>query len=114
MQGNPLKSQIRSWPRNGPTAGTDNGIVEETLNVQQEKQEIRLLAYQLWIERGCPVGTPEVDWFEAEEKLAAKTRADSQTSTILNAAKVVGSALGSAASLVNSTTGLISGGKASE
>ncbi|MBV9297170.1 MAG: DUF2934 domain-containing protein, partial [Acidobacteriaceae bacterium] len=40
--------------------------MEETLNVQQEKQEIRLLAYQLWIERGCPLGTPEVDWFEAE------------------------------------------------
>ena len=24
------------------------------------------LAYQLWEERGCPFGSPEVDWFRAE------------------------------------------------
>jgi hypothetical protein len=25
------------------------------------------LAYQLWLERGCPIGSPEQDWFRAEE-----------------------------------------------
>ena len=24
------------------------------------------LAYKLWEERGCPLGSPEVDWFAAE------------------------------------------------
>lgn len=27
---------------------------------------IAKLAYQLWKERGCPLGSPEVDWFAAE------------------------------------------------
>ena len=26
-------------------------------------------AYELWVERGCPEGTPEVDWFCAEQEL---------------------------------------------
>jgi len=32
-------------------------------------EEVATLAYQLWIERGCPIGSPEVDWFQAEEQL---------------------------------------------
>ncbi len=98
------------------------------MNVQQENppsasfpgwaaprhEDIQLLAYQLWKERGCPLGTPEVDWFDAEEKLAGENRADSQTSTILTAAKVVGSALGAASGLVNSVAGLLSREKDSE
>ena len=31
--------------------------------------EVAMLAYQLWMERGCPIGSPEVDWFQAEEQL---------------------------------------------
>lgn len=27
------------------------------------------LAYQFWLERGCPVGSPEDDWFRAQEEL---------------------------------------------
>jgi len=30
--------------------------------------EISKLAYSLWCQRGCPDGTPEVDWFMAEQK----------------------------------------------
>jgi len=26
-------------------------------------------AYQLWLERGCPEGSPEQDWFQAESEL---------------------------------------------
>jgi hypothetical protein len=32
--------------------------------------QIEELAYTLWGERGCPVGSPEVDWFEAERRLS--------------------------------------------
>ena len=29
------------------------------------------LAYELWERRGCPLGSPEVDWFAAEESLTS-------------------------------------------
>jgi len=32
-------------------------------------QEIAELAYRHWLARGCPVGSPEIDWFRAEEEL---------------------------------------------
>jgi len=32
-------------------------------------EEIAELAYFLWQDRGCPYGSPEEDWFKAEEKL---------------------------------------------
>ena len=31
--------------------------------------EVAALANQLWIQRGSPIGSPEVDWFQAEEQL---------------------------------------------
>jgi Protein of unknown function (DUF2934) len=31
--------------------------------------KISALAYELWIQRGCPLGSPEVDWFRAEKEL---------------------------------------------
>lgn len=31
--------------------------------------EIELRAYQLWQERGSPIGTPEEDWLRAEEEI---------------------------------------------
>ena len=31
--------------------------------------EIATLAYDLWTQRGCPIGSPEEDWFNAEEAL---------------------------------------------
>jgi hypothetical protein len=30
----------------------------------------RQVAYQLWVERGRPLGSPEVDWLRAEALLA--------------------------------------------
>jgi Protein of unknown function (DUF2934) len=29
------------------------------------------LAYELWERRGCPLGSPEVDWLAAEQALQA-------------------------------------------
>jgi hypothetical protein len=31
------------------------------------------LAYELWSQRGCPEGSPEHDWFQAEHLLRAGT-----------------------------------------
>ena len=40
-----------------------------------EHQEIAVLAYALWEKRGCPVGSPDVDWSEAEATLQARPAA---------------------------------------
>jgi hypothetical protein len=31
--------------------------------------EIDQVAYDFWVQRGCPMGSPEEDWFRAEQKL---------------------------------------------
>jgi hypothetical protein len=54
-------------------------------------QEIELLAYQYWEERGRPFGSPDVDWFRAENDLR-------QEPAIITAAKAVGAAVGSVVS----------------
>jgi hypothetical protein len=32
--------------------------------------EVRQKAYFLWESRGCPIGSPEVDWYTAKEQLS--------------------------------------------
>ena len=34
-----------------------------------KQQQTAFLAYQFWMERGCPVGSPDEDWFRAERAL---------------------------------------------
>lgn len=36
------------------------------------QEEIAALAHSLWEARGCPSGTPDEDWFNAERTLKAK------------------------------------------
>jgi hypothetical protein len=31
-----------------------------------DETETAVLAYQLWLERGCPIGSDREDWFRAE------------------------------------------------
>jgi hypothetical protein len=33
------------------------------------REQVALLAYQLWQQRGCPEGSPDEDWFLAENAL---------------------------------------------
>jgi hypothetical protein len=44
-------------------------------------EEIAILAYQFWQERGCPIGSPEEDWFRAKQALQAlpENREDDRT-----------------------------------
>jgi len=34
-----------------------------------DREAIEALAHQYWMQRGCPDGSPEVDWLGAEEEL---------------------------------------------
>src|SRR5690242_14716507 len=36
------------------------------------RDEIGRLAYQLWLARGCPHGSAEIDWLQAEQELCAR------------------------------------------
>jgi len=34
-------------------------------------EQIAVVAYQFWLARGCPWGSPEVDWLKAEQSLSS-------------------------------------------
>jgi hypothetical protein len=36
----------------------------------EEHEVTAVLAYRLWEKRGCPLGSPEEDWFEAQNQVA--------------------------------------------
>jgi hypothetical protein len=62
------KGSIRRYPEpNKPTQTP--GTFQSHLPDTSKKEDIAKLAYVLWQQRGCPYGTPEFDWFEAERKL---------------------------------------------
>jgi hypothetical protein len=34
-----------------------------------EQQDTPTVAYELWQQRGSPFGSPDIDWFQAEQKV---------------------------------------------
>ena len=44
-------------------------IAKNEPNIAETSNSIAMLAYTLWENRGCPEGSPEKDWFEAERKI---------------------------------------------
>ena len=66
-------------------------------NHKRSQEEIQLRAYYSWEARGHPFGSPDVDWFNAEQELAA-TDPEGVMSKV---AREVGSALGSAVALLS-------------
>ena len=44
-------------------------LVEIVVAEKASKDAVAALAYQLWQERGCPVGSDQEDWFRAEQQL---------------------------------------------
>jgi hypothetical protein len=43
--------------------------IRYSLDDLERVRKIAVLAYQFWLERGCPHGTPEEDWFRAEREI---------------------------------------------
>ena len=41
----------------------------EITNPTRPRQEVEDLAYRRWVERGCPQGSAEDDWYAAEREL---------------------------------------------
>ena len=44
----------------------------ETLPTGPSHSDIAALAYQIWSDRGCPIGSPDEDWFQAEKELSRR------------------------------------------
>jgi hypothetical protein len=50
----------------------DNSLEEKAVvspDSSLDQRRTALLAYEFWRARGCPEGSPEEDWFLAEEQL---------------------------------------------
>jgi hypothetical protein len=45
------------------------GIGSDIETPKPTDEEIATLAYRLWNGRGCPAGSPDDDWFQAETEL---------------------------------------------
>jgi hypothetical protein len=58
--------------QNPETAGTNRMPATDNGN---REAEIAVRAYELWKERGCPDGSPEFDWFRAEQELSEPVNA---------------------------------------
>jgi hypothetical protein len=50
-----------------PTNG--DGSREIPATVSPDQANIARLAYLHWLERGCPIGSPDEDWSRAEQDL---------------------------------------------
>jgi hypothetical protein len=45
--------------------------------MSDQHAQLSELAYHSWLRRGCPVGSPEVDWAQAEQELQQREREES-------------------------------------
>jgi hypothetical protein len=72
---NTITSSERA-PRKSSSANgkTKKLPTESCMGTAADETEIASLAYRLWLERGCPEGSPEEDWFLAERELRQRSR----------------------------------------
>jgi hypothetical protein len=52
-----------------PTQGPEVAVEEIKSYANRNDADIATLAYALWQQRGCPEGSPEEDWVQAERQL---------------------------------------------
>ena len=41
----------------------------EVAGLESDQNQMQRLAFQFWLDRGCPIGSPEIDWYRAEEEI---------------------------------------------
>jgi Protein of unknown function (DUF2934) len=56
-------------PRKTAISDRPTQPTQHVTSPSEDETAISVRAYQLWQERGCPEGSPEVDWYQAEEQL---------------------------------------------
>jgi hypothetical protein len=61
-------------------AATQQAVIFEAQTPEiPEHEQIASLAYTLWQQRGCPEGSPETDWFLAEQRSLEAKRSVGET-----------------------------------
>jgi len=44
-------------------------VTQKSAATSPDEEIIAARAYQIWLERGCPIGSDQQDWFKAVEEL---------------------------------------------
>jgi hypothetical protein len=47
-------------------------MVNDQFETRNAREATARLAYDLWVQRGRPLGSPEVDWFAAEKAMDSR------------------------------------------
>jgi hypothetical protein len=68
-----MKSRKKA-PRVAPTSSTSTSGNQDTRPAGPSLDEIRLRAYQIYLERGRTDGQDAADWFQAEKELTENIR----------------------------------------
>jgi hypothetical protein len=66
-----MQKQLRKDAHKRVANGGGNPAKPPDTCMALDERETADLAYRLWLERGCPEGSPDRDWFEAERALQA-------------------------------------------
>jgi len=69
MKPNPTDTGLSST-QESPGNDTQLRTAEGVTDAQQEA--ISKLAYVLWLNRGCPIGSADEDWIEAEQQVRGR------------------------------------------
>ena len=65
-----LEEEDRFRNSEDPEAPPETSVKEsDPMGEGRDEQEIQQRAYEYWLERGCPEGSAEEDWFRAEREL---------------------------------------------
>ena len=69
----PAVSKVAKPRAKSPVSAHKTRTTATAAPVDITAQQIADLAYFIWLDRGCPIGTSEEDWYRAESELRAKT-----------------------------------------
>jgi hypothetical protein len=77
VEGGIMASPVRGLrPRESVRAARKGGVDQNrtaTVETSANTNQIAPVAYEYWQRRGCPIGSPELDWLKAEEDLKKRT-----------------------------------------
>jgi hypothetical protein len=63
----------RESSKTAPAAGGRQDVTSSQEPILRlDEEDGAEVAYRRWLDRGCPQGSPEEDWFEAERQIRAQ------------------------------------------
>ncbi len=77
-QAKPASTPSATTSQAGRNAMTSGGSPAEHAAIPHER--IAMRAYEKWCQRGCPQGTHQQDWYEAESELRGEMTGDGRAS----------------------------------